>query len=187
MSFRPLFLAVPTALVAAAGFAWMTTATASNGGLEAAPQVAQATPPTATAPATPGTGPQAQRPPFSPQKMCIDQVARKAGMRAYLKARLDLKPDQMQAWNSFEKASDDVGAKQKARCASLPTELKERPNFTERFTMRENFMKSRLDSIEAVKPSLMALYAALTPEQKEIMDRPMMRGGHHHHWPRNRG
>ena len=39
-------------------------------------------------------------------------------------------------------------------------------------------MKTRLESLEAVKPSLMALYAALTPEQKAILDRPMM-GGHH--------
>lgn len=185
MSFRPLFLAVPTALVAAAGFAWLSTASASNGGLESVPEVAQAAP--ATPPGLPpGPGVQMPRPPFSPQKMCVEQVSRKIGMRAYLKSRLDLKPDQMQAWNTFEKAADDVSSKEKARCAGLPTELKDRPNFTDRFTMRENFMKSRLDSMEAVKPSLMALYATLTPEQKVVFDRPMM-GGHHHHGPHNRG
>ena len=180
MSFRPYFLAVPTALVAAAGLAWLSTASASNGGLERAPEVAQATPPAASPPATGG---QMQRPAFSPQKMCVEHVARKIGMRAYLKARLDLKPEQMQAWNTFEKAADDVSTKDKARCASLPAELKERPNFTERFTMRENFMKSRLDSVEAMKPSLLALYASLTPEQKEILDRPGMMGDPHgpHH------
>ena len=42
MAFRPLYLAVPTALVAAAGLAWMTSASAFNGGFEDAPQVAQA-------------------------------------------------------------------------------------------------------------------------------------------------
>ena len=47
MRVRPFFLAVPTALVAAAGFAWLTSAAASNGGFDGAPQIAQATPPTA--------------------------------------------------------------------------------------------------------------------------------------------
>jgi hypothetical protein len=40
-------------------------------------------------------------------------------------------------------------------------------------------MKTRLESLQAVKPSLMALYAMLTPEQKAILDRPMMGGNHH--------
>ena len=39
-------------------------------------------------------------------------------------------------------------------------------------------MKSRLESLEAVKPSLTALYAALTPEQQALFDRPMMGGPH---------
>ena len=51
------------------------------------------------------------------------------------------------------------------------------PNFADRFNQREEKMKTRLESLEAVKPSLMALYAALTPEQRTILDRPM--GGRH--------
>jgi hypothetical protein len=178
MPIRPLFLAVPTALVAAAGLAWVTSATAFDGGPDTAPQVAQASPPATTPPA--GRPDDRMRPAFSPQKMCVEHVARKIGVRAYLKARLDLKPEQMQAWNAFEKAADGVSAKDKARCASLPTERKERPNFADRFNQREAMMKSRLDSIEAVKPSLLALYAELTPDQKQILDRPMMAG--HHGW-----
>jgi hypothetical protein len=56
--------------------------------------------------------------------------------------------------------------------------MKTPPSFADRFTRREERMKTRLESLEAVKPSLMALYAMLTPEQKAILDRPMM-GGHH--------
>jgi LTXXQ motif family protein len=179
MSFRPLFLAVPTALVAVAGFAWLSSATAFDGGANQAPEIAQAAPPAASAPAS-GGAMQPTKPEhhFSPRKMCEVQSARRIGMRAFLKARLDLKPEQMAAWNAFEKVADDQSAKDKARCSSLPVELKDRPNFADRFTMRETFMKSRLDSLEAVKPSLLALYAELTPEQKELFDRPMM--GHHH-------
>ena len=70
MPFRPLFLAVPTALVAAAGLAWMTSASAFNGGFESEPQVAQAAPPAAMPPAAGGgatvPGARPERPAFSP-------------------------------------------------------------------------------------------------------------------------
>ncbi len=179
MRMRPFFLAMPVALVAAAGFAWLTSASAFDGGSQGMPELAQATPPAAPSPpaAAGGGGPGGmtmKRPPFSPQKMCEEHVARRIGIRAYLKSRLDLKPEQMNAWNAFEKAADEASAKDKARCASLPTEMKTPPNFTDRLNMREAMMKGRLESIEAVKPSLLALYAALTPEQKEILDHPMM-------------
>ena len=179
MTFRPLFVAVPTVLVAAASLAWMTPATASDGGFDGAPQVAQAAPPAAPAQPPAAGGPQhaRERPPFSPQTMCQEHLARRIGNRAYLKARLDLKPEQMEAWNAFEKAADAAGAKEKTFCASLPKEIKTPQNFAERFTLHESMMKTRSDTLEAVKPSLLALYAALTPEQKEILDRPMM-GGH---------
>jgi hypothetical protein len=109
-------------------------------------------------------------------------MPRRIGNRAYVKSRLDLKPEQLSAWNTFEKAADEASSKEKAKCASLPTEMKTPPNFADRFNRREERMKTRLESLEAVKPSLMALYAALTPEQRAILDRPMM-GGH----PRGRG
>jgi hypothetical protein len=182
MSFRPLFLAVPTALVAAAGFAWLTTATASNGGFDPAPQIAQATPPAATPPAAGGTDRRAERMRnVSPKAFCEDRIARRIGSRAYLKAKLDLKPDQIPAWDAFQKAADEASAKEKARCASLPTEMKEPPSFVDRFNRREERMKSRLETIQAVKPSLMALYDKLTPEQKAVLDKPMMMGGHRRH------
>lgn len=188
MSIRPLFLAVPATLVAAAALAWLTSATAFDGGFDSAPQIAQAAPPAATPPAAGGGADRKMRPEhaFSPRRMCQEQSARRVGNRAYLKARLDLKPEQMAVWNAFEKAADEASTKDSTRCASLPTEIKTRPDFAQRFTMQEDFMKARLASIEAVKPSLLALYAALTPEQKEIMDRPTM-GRFGMHGRRGRG
>jgi hypothetical protein len=180
MSIRPVYLAVPTALVAAAGIAWLTSATAFDGGFDGGPQIAQAAPPAAQPPAAGGGADQrAERMRnFSPKAMCEEHIARRIGNRAYLKSRLDLKPEQLSAWNTFEKAADEASSKEKAKCASLPTEMKTTPNFADRFNQREERMKTRLESLEAVKPSLMALYAALTPEQRAILDRPMM-GGHH--------
>ncbi|SKA38558.1 LTXXQ motif family protein [Enhydrobacter aerosaccus] len=204
MRLRPVLFAAPLAVVAMASLACLTSASAFDGGSADLPELAQANPPTPPAPplgAGPGAGPGMHGPmsggpmgngpmmqprPFSPQKMCEEHVARRIGNRAYLKARLDLKPEQMSAWNAFEKAADEASAKAKAACAQLPTELQTPPNFADRLGMREAMMKTRLASIEAVKPSLLALYAALTPEQKEILDRPMM-GGHMMHGPHGRG
>jgi hypothetical protein len=185
MRIRPLYLAVPTALVAAAGLAWLTSATAFDGGSESAPQVAQAAPPAATPPAAGGGANTVDKRPqrtFSPRSMCQEKTARRIGNRAYLKARLDLKADQMAAWNTFEKAADSASAKDMTFCATLPTEVKPPVNFADRFTMREGMIKQRADTLETVKPSLLALYAALTPEQKAIMDGPRGGGrmGHRH-------
>ena len=191
MRVRPLFLAVPTALMAAAGLAWLTSAAASNGGIDEAPQVAQATPPAAAPPAAGGPergpGPERMMPKFSPKSFCEERVARRAGARAYLKEKLDLKPDQMSAWDAFQKAADAASTKEKARCAALPTEMpKTPPSFADRLNRRDEMMKSRLESMETVKPTLLALYDKLTPEQKEVLDRPMMgrRGGPGRHWRR---
>jgi len=179
MSIRPVYFTVPTALVAALGLAWMTSATAFDGGFGGGPEVAQAAPPAAQPPAAGGG---AERRPervrtFSPKAMCEEHIARRIGNRAYLKSRLDLKPEQVAAWNTFEKAADEASAKEKVKCTSLPMEMKTPPNFADRFNRREEMLKTRVESLEAVKPSLMALYAMLTPEQKAILDRPME--GHH--------
>lgn len=184
MSIRSLLL--PSALVLAAGFAFATPASAFDFFEDDMIELAQATPPSPPPPPAarrehvhgePGN--RAMERGLSPKSMCLDMAARRIGDRAYLKARLELKPDQMTAWNAFEKAADEASAKTMARCQTLPTEMKERPTYLERLTMEEDLMKARMATIEAVKPSLTALVAVLTPEQKAILDRP--RGGMGHH------
>ena len=178
MSVRAVFVAFPAALAAVAGLACLTSAAASNGGFDGLPQIAQATPPAASPPAAGGgpanTGPERVRPAFSPKAFCEERIARRIGHRAYLKAKLDLKPDQMSAWDAFQKVADEASTKEKARCAALPTEIKDPPSFADRMNRREQMMKSRLESAEAVKPTLLALYDKLSPDQKAVLDRPMM-------------
>lgn len=191
MSIRSLIL--PTAVVLAAGFAFTAPASAFDLFEDDTIELAQATPPAPPPPAargerTPGErgAPRMERS-FSPKAACIDMVARRIGDRAYVKAKLELKPEQMTAWNAFEKAADEASAKSMARCQTLPTEMKERPTYLERLTMQEDMMKARIATIEAVKPSLTALVGVLTADQKAILDRPRMgHEGHKagHHGPR---
>ena len=186
MSPRVKILVVTTALVAGGGLAWLTSAVASDGGFGGAPQVAQAAPPAAQPPAA-GGGTDKRPSTFNPRNMCLEHLARRAGNRAYLKVKLDLKPEQLAAWNAFEKAADEAGTKSKASCAALPTEMKVPFKLTDRLNVHEAMMKSRLEALEAVKPSLTTLYAALTPEQQAILDSPMMErdGMHRHHGDRH--
>jgi len=186
MSIRSLVL--PTALVLAAGLAFTPPASAFDLFEDDVIELAQASPPSPPpAPAargerTPGErGAARVERSFSPKSMCLDMAARRIGDRAYLKARLELKPDQMTAWNTFEKSADEASAKSMARCQTLPAELKERPTYLDRLTMQEDAMKSRIATIEAVKPSLTALVAVLTPEQKALLDRPHVGVDHHGH------
>jgi len=180
MPSRSLLVAIPTLIAAGASLAWLTSAAAiDRDDLSPTVELAQAPP------ATAGGGYQARpRRPFSPKAACIDHVARGVGHRAALKVRLELKPEQMPKWQAYEKVADEESAKRLARCASLPTEMKTPPGFTERLNRREQMAKDRLASLEAVKPSLLALYDALSPEQKALFDRPGFGAGRHGHWRR---
>lgn len=180
MSFRPLLLVAPAAL--AAGLFLTAPSFALDAGLDDdLLELAQATPP-----ATPPAAGAERRAAFNPKTFCLDRVARRAGNRTYLKIKLDLKPEQMTAWNNFAKASDDADVKDTARCNALPTEMKERPNYVQQLTMEETYMKARVERIEAVKPTLVALYDTLSPEQKAMLDRPRPMGGmmHRHGGPK---
>ena len=187
MSIRSLIL--PTAVVLAAGFAFTSPASAIDFfDADEAIELAQATPPAPPPPAPRGErirgergGERADRVverAFSPKAACVNMVARRIGDRAYIKARLELKPEQMTAWNTFEKAADEASAKSMTRCQTLPTEMKERPTYLERLTIEEDLMKARIATIEAVKPSLTALVGVLTADQKAILDRPRDGFGH---------
>ncbi len=185
MSFRPRLLAIPVALATAAGLSLTIPAFALDGAADDPFELAQATP---SAPPPPAAGPERHaRPAFNPKAFCIDQVARRAGNRTAVKIRLELKPDQMTAWDAFAKAADDADAKDVARCNALPAETKDRPNYVDRLTREEDVMKARIERIDAVKPTLLAFYNTLSPEQKAVLDRPRPMGGpmaHRHGGPR---
>ncbi|SEP42776.1 LTXXQ motif family protein [Rhodospirillales bacterium URHD0017] len=185
MSFRPLLLAAPAALMA--GLMLATPASAAVGSVldDDLLELAQATPP--TPPAAGATDRRDRMANFNPKAFCLDRVARRAGNRTYLKIKLDLKTDQVAAWDAFAKASDAADVKDTARCNALPADMKERPNYVDRLTMEETYMKARVERIEAVKPSLTAFYNTLSPEQKAVLDRPRPMGGmmgRHHGGPR---
>src|SRR5260370_21744747 len=113
MSFRPLIFAVPAtalfSLVAAAGLAWTSPASALDSGSDDPLEMAQATPPAAPPPAAGGQE-RRERAAFNPKAFCLDPPAHPAGARAYLQVRLDPKPQPPTARNRLPRAPDPPDA-----------------------------------------------------------------------------
>lgn len=168
----PRSLPACTALFLAAGLA--VSGPAAAGLLDDPVELAQAAPANPASPPSAATGHDHRaRAAMNPKAMCLDRLARRIGNRTYMKVKLELKPEQMAAWDAFAKAAEGADTRETARCNALPAELKERPTAIDRLTMQEGAMKARLERIEAVKPSMTALYNALSPEQKTVLDGPM--------------
>jgi hypothetical protein len=174
MKLRPLLSFVVAAIVIATGFSWLTSANASNPNTDIPLEVLLYSPPAGASLAS-DDDLEWERPVrlIHPKAFCEERVAYAIGRRAALKDNLELKTEQAAFWDAFEKASEEANAKDQARCAALPEEREIRPDFTERVKMQEYVMKARLSYLETVEPSMLALYAELTSEQKAMFARSM--------------
>lgn len=109
----------------------------------------------------------------SPQERCEERLARQAGHRAYIEAKLNLTAEQRPLW---EKLASDVRVatdKQRQFCATLrPATERSSQTVLDQVDRREKFLSARLEAVQSEKPLLQALYQALTPEQRALLDHP---------------
>jgi len=113
----------------------------------------------------------------SPQQRCEAGIARRAARAAYVEALLNLTQEQRPLAAKVETAMQSAADKEHQLCAALPTDAKAAPStLIDRLNRHEQMMQTRLDGMKQVQPALQALYAALTPQQKEILDHPSHRG-----------
>ncbi len=119
--------------------------------------------------------------------MCIEHFARSAGHMAYLEAKLQLTPDQQPGWEKWRQSVASGAEKERADCLADVPAKGVQPTALDRDTHLERKMAVKVESLQAARPALEALYASLTPEQRSVFDRPMFRGGHegwrHHRAP----
>jgi hypothetical protein len=106
----------------------------------------------------------------SPQAWCIERLARRAGLRAYIETKLNLTPAQMPLWRKVQDAADTETQQERQLCDALKPGAPS--TVLDRLDRREQFLSVRLAGLKAVKPALEALYKSLTPEQKQILDHP---------------
>lgn len=82
-------------------------------------------------------------------------------------------PEQEQTWNAYADALRDAatsmqGMHDQMMSGGMPATL------PERLEWQEQIMTARLDAIEKTKAAAVALYNALSPEQKQTADALMM-------------
>ncbi len=115
------------------------------------------------------------------EQLCHDLYAGKAGELAFLEAKLSLDAKQAPLFDRWKQASLDIAKQHESECAGRPHAVRaafqrgHRPSVVERLAREEEMLKSRLADIQSERPSLTALYNALTPQQKEEFGRGDLR------------
>ena len=113
------------------------------------------------------------------KQMCAERYAHAAGRLAYLEARLDLTEAQRAPFAALQKVALENAAKTRATCLANVPAKDAHPTILDKETKMVAFLTQRLQSLQASRPALEKLYEALTPEQREILDR-LPGGGRHH-------
>jgi hypothetical protein len=108
-----------------------------------------------------------------PQERCTERLAWRAAMRAYAEAKLNLTAEQRPLWDKVQTAAQAEEQKERQLCASL--KLRAEATLLDRMDRMQQFLSTRLEGLQSAKPSVQALYQALTPEQRAILDHPFHR------------
>jgi hypothetical protein len=108
--------------------------------------------------------------PPSPQEMCLEMNALRAGYFAYLGQRLALTPAQAALWRDIEAAVGETTTATRAECAALPM-APEKPALSQALSFADKHLAARRQGLQRISGPLLKLYEGLSPEQREIMDR----------------
>lgn len=110
---------------------------------------------------------------MAPQQRCEERLARRAGIVAYVVAKLNLNQQQKPVWDKLDGVLQDNAGRERELCATLkPRDQREQETMLDRLKRREQFLSARLQGLQQAEPALEQLYNALTPEQKAIVDHP---------------
>ena len=109
----------------------------------------------------------------NPQERCTERLAWRAAMRAYAEAKLDLTAEQRPLWDRVQSAAQAEEQRERQLCASRKPDAE--TTLPERMDRMQQFLSLRLEALQSAKPAVQALYQALTPEQRTILDHPFRR------------
>ncbi len=113
----------------------------------------------------------------SPRERCEERLAHRAGIIAYTVSKLNLTAEQKPLWDKLNGVVQSAADKERQLCANLPAQAGPQAQATilDRMSRREQFLSARLQGLQQARPALEALYQALTPEQKAVIDHPFRR------------
>ncbi|HVH74487.1 MAG TPA: Spy/CpxP family protein refolding chaperone [Stellaceae bacterium] len=106
----------------------------------------------------------------SPQAWCEERLARRAGLRAYVAAKLDLTAAQRSLWRKVQAAARSEAQAERQLCDAMKPGTQ--TSVIDRLDRMQRFLTVRLDGLKQAKPAVEALYKALTPEQRKVIDHP---------------
>ena len=106
----------------------------------------------------------------NPREACIDRLARRAGVLAYVAAKLDLNAQQQPLWDKVQSTANDTARQERQLCETIKPPDAE--TALDRLMHREQVEAARLAGLKAAIPEVRQLYQALTPQQREILDHP---------------
>jgi hypothetical protein len=109
----------------------------------------------------------------NPQERCTERLAWRAAMRAYAEAKLNLTPEQRPLWDRVQSAAQAEEQKERELCDSRKPGAE--TTLPDRMDRMQQFLTMRLEAVQSAKPAVQALYQALTPEQRPILDHPLRR------------
>lgn len=109
----------------------------------------------------------------TPQERCIDRLAWRAARRAYIETKLDLTAAQRPLWEKVENAAQAEAQTERQLCTALKAAAS--TTVIDRLDHMQQFLSARLDGLKAAQPAVAALYQALTPAQRAILDHPFHR------------
>ena len=114
-------------------------------------------------------------------QMCSDIAPRAIGKLAYLEAKLALTDKQKPLFDRWKRVKLESVKAHANECATkTPREMD--ASIIDRLKMHEKMLKSRLADLQAEMPSIAALVASLSDEQKHALERTHeMFGGHGMH------
>jgi hypothetical protein len=115
------------------------------------------------------------------QRFCTERYARTAGRLAYLEAKLELTAEQRPLWEKWRDAAISGADQQRALCRQSPFGSDTRPTIVQRYAHFGQMTAARAQSLQTAQPALEALYQTLSPEQRDVLDRPVREHGHGHH------
>ena len=117
------------------------------------------------------------RPPFPPHppgfaEACLDRLAHRAAGRAYLKARLDLTPQQLPIWQELDTVVTDGDAEERQACAKVPSKPADR-SILQRLDTAEERTARQLALLRKVSEPLRKLIATLSSQQQKLIDQSL--------------
>lgn len=110
-----------------------------------------------------------------PGQFCRNIYALKAAQMAFLEAKLQLTASQQPLFARWKDISLAIAKRHEGDCTGRAEQTRARPDLMQRLDREEDMLKTRLADIQAERPALGALYAALDPTQKADLGRAARR------------